>query len=286
MSNKNPITNEEIKNEETEKVGMELFEDNKHQSTEKIVHYSKKSQESKNPENPIKYTLLQKFLAELSGTSLLMFGTVGAPLFVEGNLVAVGLTCGFTITVIIHMFHKISSAHFNPSVSLSCYLKKYITLKELFVYILAQIIGAFVGCVLIALCRKGKFDRLGATKIQPYLIGVDNGEKIDAWCYVSALICELLCTFIIVVYVLSISEKNNNLGTSLGLTFGSMIALLVMAGANISASSFNPARSLAPAILQVIADGDNEPLKEIWIYIVGPLGGGVLAVVYWKIFEI
>ena len=286
MSIKNPTTNEEIKNVETEKAAMELFEGNRFQSTEKITPYNNEIPESKETENPIKYTLLQKFLAELSGTSLLMFGTVGAPLFVEGNLVAVGLTCGFTITVIIHMFHKISSAHFNPSVSLSCYLKKYLTLKEFLVYLSAQVIGAFVGCVLIALCRKGKFDRLGATKIQPYLIGVDNGEKIDAWCYVSALICELLCTFIIVVYVLSISEKNNNLGTSLGLTFGSMIALLVMAGANISASSFNPARSLAPAILQVIADGDNEPLKEIWIYIVGPLGGGVLAVVYWKIFEI
>ena len=286
MSNKNPITNEEIKNEETEKVGMELFEDNKHQSTEKIIHYSKKSQESKNLENPIKYTLLQKFLAELSGTSLLMFGTVGAPLFCEGNIVAAGLTSGFTITAIIHMFTKISSAHFNPSVSLSCYLKKYLTLKEFLVYLSAQVIGAFVGCVLIALCRKGKFDRLGATKIQPYLIGVDNGEKIDAWCYISALICEIICTFIIVTYMLSISEKNNNLGTSLGLTFGVMIAMLVMGGGNISASSFNPARSLAPAILQAIVGGDIEPLKEIWIYIIGPFAGGVLSVVYWKIFEI
>ena len=62
--------------------------------------------------------------------------------------------------------------------------------------------------------------------------------------------------------------------------------MLVMAGANISASSFNPARSLAPAILQAIADGDKNPIKQIWIYIVGPFVGGILAAIYWKIFEI
>lgn len=237
-------------------------------------------------DKPITYKLYQKFLGELTGTCFLMLGSVGGPLFCEGNTVAAGLLSGFTVTAIIYMFVNISGAHFNPAVSFPLYLRKLLPFKDMLIYVLGQVIGAFIGCILIALCRKGKFDRLGATKIQDYVINLGKDQKLDAMCYVSGLFCEIVCTFLLMTFVFSINEKNNKLGNTVGIVFGLVITMLVLTAGNITAASFNPARSLAPAVLQAIAGGDTEPIKEIWIYIIGPLAGGSLAALYWSVFAL
>ena len=235
---------------------------------------------------PITYKLYQKFLAELSGTCLLLFIGGGGPVFCEGNLVASALGAGFVVTTTVYIFYKISGAHFNPAISIPLYLRNLLPLKDMLLYILAQFIGAFIGCILIALCRKGKFDKLGATKVQNYIINLGKEQKLDSWCYVSALACEFICTFILILFGFSVSEKNNKLGNTVGLGYGVLLVMLILIGANVSGSSFNPARALAQAVLQAIGGGDKEPLKQIWIFFVGPMGGGILAAFYWKIFEI
>ena len=60
--------------------------------------------------------------------------------------------------------------------------------------------------------------------------------------------------------------------------------MLILTGCNISGSSFNPTRSLAPAVLQALSGGDTKPLEQIWIYIIGPFAGGILSYYAWKIF--
>ena len=92
-------------------------------------------------------------------------------------------------------------------------------------------------------------------------------------------------SFVIYFFIFCISEENNKLGNSIGLAFGGILTALIFTGSNISGSSFNPARSLAPAVLQAISGGDTDPLKQIWIYIIGPLVGGVLSFYAWKIFD-
>ena len=196
-------------------------------------------------------------------------------IFTEGTLVLASM---------IYVLGKVSGGHFNPAVSLALFMKGAITLKEFFLYMLAQVIGAFIGCCFIALSRKGKFDELGATKISDYLIQVNGGTEIDAWCYMSCLFTEIFSTFLLILFVLAIGEKYNQLGISLGLAFGLALMALIFTGANISGSSFNPARSLAPATLQALSGGDTKPIEQIWIYIIGPFAGSIIAFYAWKIF--
>ena len=85
---------------------------------------------------------------------------------------------------------------------------------------------------------------------------------------------------------MAISENVNKLEPILGLSFGCLLISLIFTACNISGSSFNPTRSLAPAVLQAIAGGDKKPLEQIWIYLIGPLIGSVLAFYTWKIFKI
>lgn len=241
-------------------------------------------EENKSEQKEIKFKLYQKFLAELFGTTILLYECCGAPTFNKDKLYVGVLASSFTVTFLVYIFVNISGAHFNPAVSLALFMKGAITLKEFFLYMLAQVIGAFIGCCFIALSRKGKFDELGATKISDYLIQVNGGTEIDAWCYMSCLFTEIFSTFLLILFVLAIGEKYNQLGISLGLAFGLALMALIFTGANISGSSFNPARSLAPATLQALSGGDTKPIEQIWIYIIGPFAGSIIAFYAWKIF--
>ena len=150
---------------------------------------------------------------------------------------------------------------------------------------IAQLIGAFLGCCFIALSRKGRFEELNATKIQDYLIKVNGGNKIDAWCYISCLFTEIFGTFMLDFFIFCTSKKETKMGTSTGLAFGGLLTALIFTGCNISGSSFNPFRSLAPAALQAVSGGDTKPIEQIWIYFIGPFAGGILSFFAWKIFD-
>ena len=120
------------------------------------------------------YTAGQKFFAEFIGCIflLLLFIQSGVGVYTNGNIVAVVLANGFVITALIYIFGRISGAHFNPSVTIPMFLRKKITFSELIYYLIAQLSGGFVGSVFVALCNKGKFDRLSSTKIGSFLMQV------------------------------------------------------------------------------------------------------------------
>ena len=232
----------------------------------------------------IKFKLYQKFLGELFGTTILVYQSCGSSVFLKDKLYVGVLASSFTVLFIVYVFINISGSHFNPAVSFAIYLKGAITLKEFFFYMLAQVIGAFLGCCFIALSRKGKFDELAGTKIQDYLIQVHGGTEIDAWCYISCFFTEMFSTFILLFFVYSVTEKFNEIGINIGIAFGCTLIALIFTACNISGASFNPARSLAPAVLQAISGGDTKPIEQIWIYIIAPMIGAFLSFYAWKIF--
>ncbi len=229
------------------------------------------------------YKLHQKVLAELVGTMIFIFGVCGCGVFAT-NPVSNLLGGSFMGGLIIFIFGRVSGAHFNPAVSLALFIRQKLTVIEFGLYIAAQIVGAFIGCILVALCRRGKFEEMAANQIQDYLIYTDGGTGKNAWCYISALICEIVMTFILIMYILSSCEKDNYLGPVLGLGFSTTILSMSVVGGSISGASLNPVRSLVPALIQVMAGGDKTPIKQIWIYIVGPLLGSAIAAFLWPIF--
>ena len=240
------------------------------------------------------YTLTQKLLGEFLGTMLFVYGVCCSNVFGRyydeydlylGNSPAckiIGSCC--MGGVIIYIFGRISGAHFNPAVSLGLFLRHKLSAMELGLYIIAQIIGGFVGCVLLGLCRRAKFQKMAGNSISEHLIDdLGNGKK-TGWCYVSAFLFEIFGTMILVLFILASCERDNYLGPTLGLAFSSVLIALSGIGGNVSGCSLNPARSFGPALMQVIAGGDKDPIKQIWIYLVGPLLGAVIAAFLWPIF--
>lgn len=230
------------------------------------------------------YRLYQKLIAEFLGTALFVWGVCSANVFFPDVPVISLLGPSFSGGLIIYLFGRVSGAHFNPAVSLALLIRQKLSGMEFLLYVVAQLLGSIFGCVLLGLIRRGKFKMMAGTTMGDYLIYTAGGVEKKAMCYISALISEIIGTFVLIMFILASCERDNYLGPMLGLAFASVIIALSTAGGPISGCSLNPARSFGPALVQIMAKGDNDPIEQIWIYIVGPIIGAILAAFVWPIF--
>jgi len=222
----------------------------------------------------------KKFFAEFIGGIFLLYIGSGVGVFTKGDLVPIALTNGMILGCLVYIFGPISGGHFNPSITISEFLRKRLTLTELIYYIIAQIVGGFIGSVLVAVCNRGKFDRLASNQIAQYLITFNdiNNTKIDAWCYICALLCEIILTYFLILLFISLTTSKHTRNSNVnGIIVGASLTMFIFTGFHISGGSLNLMRSLPPAALEAIFGHNNTAIKQIWIYIVGPVVGSVIA---------
>ena len=222
-------------------------------------------------------SLLKKAIAECIGTAVLTLVACGVAVATGVNWVATSLAFGLVIVAMAYSIGNVSGCHINPAVSLAMLISKKITAKEFCVYVLAQIVGAFVGSLLLALFVRG-FGALGGNEIQPLLM---NAGEVDALSYVGAFLVEVVLTFVFVIAILGVTDSRFHDGKHAGIVIGLVLALVHLFGLNFTGTSVNPARSLAPAVLQAI-DGNSTSLQQIWIWILAPLVGAALAALVYK----
>ena len=125
-------------------------------------------------------------------------------------------------------------------------------------YIIAQLVGSTLA-VLLLWAMFGKVGMLGATEPGP---GVSD---------LQALITEFVLTAGLVSTILGTASRAQNLGPISAFGVGAYIILAGLWSSPISGASMNPARSFGPDL--VLLD-----FSHYWVYIVGPIAGGVLAV--------
>lgn len=100
----------------------------------------------------------------------------------------------------------------------------------------------------------------------------------------AGLIVEIVLTFIFVLTILGVTSKKAGHGSFGGLVIGLTLTLVHILGIGLTGTSVNPARSFGPAIVAAI-NGNSAPLGSLWVFIVAPLVGGVLAAVVYKLLE-
>lgn len=222
-------------------------------------------------------SLLKKAIAECIGTAVLTLVACGVAVATGANWVATSLAFGLVIVAMAYSIGNVSGCHINPAVSLAMLISKKISVKEFCVYVLAQIVGAFVGSLLLALFVRG-FGSLGGNEIQPLLM--KSGE-VDALSYVGAFLVEVVLTFVFVIAILGVTDSRFHDGKHAGIVIGLVLALVHLFGLNFTGTSVNPARSLAPAVLQAIG-GNTTSLQQVWIWILAPLVGAALAALVYK----
>src|SRR5690606_20127955 len=98
---------------------------------------------------------MDRFIAELFGTFVLVFVGVGA--IVTGGFggelplgqVGIGLAFGLAVTAMAYTVGPISGAHLNPAVTVGVWLSGRMETDDVLPYIAAQVIGAIVGAAAI-----------------------------------------------------------------------------------------------------------------------------------------
>lgn len=226
-------------------------------------------------------SLFKKAIAECIGTAVLVLVACGVAVASKAGdswWVATSFAFGLVIVAMAYSIGNISGCHINPAVSLAMFINKKMSLKEFLVYVCAQVIGAFVGALLLALFLRG-FNSLGGNEIQPLLL-VDG--KLDALSYIGAFLVEVVLTFVFVIAILGVTDSRYHDGKHAGLVIGLVLALVHLFGLGFTGTSVNPARSLAPAVLQAFS-GNTTSLQQIWIWILAPLAGAVLAAVVYQL---
>lgn len=225
-------------------------------------------------------SLLKKLVAEAIGTFVLVFFACGVAAWTNGLPVATSLEFGLVIVAMAYTIGRISGCHINPAVSLGCLLAKRMSLKEFFLYVLAQTIGGFLGALL--LFGIAKMSGLAIGDACNHLVGINN----NAGSYIAAILIEVVLTCVFVYVILTVTdEKSENVGKKAGLLIGFTLTLVHLVGIGFTGTSVNPARSLATALGSLIFNGSAEALKVVWVFFVAPLAGGALAALLHKLLH-
>ena len=226
--------------------------------------------------------LLKKGIAECLGTFVLVFFACGVAAITGGNLVPTALAFGLVIVAMAYSIGRISGCHINPAVTLGAFLAKRISLKEMLVYFLCQIVGGFLGALLL----------FGVAKMSGFVLAGDacnsvmnGGDMSNVGAVFGSLIVELVLTFIFVYVTLNVTSEKAKFGNLPGIIIGLTLTLVHLVGINLTGTSVNPARSIATAFGALIFNGNADPLAQVWIFILAPLAGGALAALVYNLLH-
>src|SRR3954468_5375219 len=227
---------------------------------------------------PVSPTLVRSLIAEFVGTLLLVFLAVGAAVSgvtgrgLVSGVVGVALAFGLVLLALAYAIGPVSGCHINPAVTLGVLLSRGMTASEAGMYWVAQFAGGIAGAALLKLMTSG----FGDVRDTTGTLGSNNyGANISLG---GAFLLEVLITMVLVAVVLLVTGRSATPGFA-GLAIGLTLTVVHLFAIPLDGTSVNPARSLGPALF---AGGDF--LKHVWLFIVAPLVGAVVAVGLVRLF--
>ncbi|MGH1362855.1 MAG: MIP/aquaporin family protein [Calditrichia bacterium] len=202
---------------------------------------------------------MKNYLMEFVGT--LFFVLVIA---LSGNPLAIGVM----LMLMVYVGGHVSGGHFNPAVTLAVLMRGKMDSKDVPGYMISQVAGAFAAAVL-AYWFQGK----GFTVAAGAGVGVAK-----------VLVAEILFTFVLASVVLNTATTKALEGNYIyGLAIGLTITASAYAIGNISGCAINPAVAFGPSLFDLTQGGSS--ISGVWVYIIGPLLGGALAAILFKVFN-
>jgi aquaporin Z len=225
---------------------------------------------------------IAEYLSEYFGTfilvSIIFLASILTPGF-EPFLI------GFGIAGLMYVFSAYGKAHFNPIFTIASVINKKISILDSIVYILVQFIAVLSAYPLAAWIRNRYIElqivqnsvTTGLDEIRSQLLDQYALTTIYDKGFVSlAFALEFLFAFVLVLIFLVVAN-NEKTKKSTGMAVGIVLFIAVALVYQVTGASFNPLRSLVPAIF---SGGD--ALHRIWLYLIAPTFGSILAgLVYW-----
>lgn len=215
--------------------------------------------------------MTKKLIAEALGTLILVLFGCGSAVLMGAQIGMTGISLAFGLAIVAAAYGlgAISGAHLNPAVSLGMVAAGRMSVPEFAGYAVAQCAGALAGAAILLLIASGKADySVAANGLGQNGYGAGY---LGEYSLMAALTFEFVMTFLFVTVILGATAKGAP-GAMAGLAIGLTLAAIHLVGINVTGVSVNPARSFGPAVLV-----GGKAIADLWVFIVAPLAGGVLA---------
>lgn len=220
---------------------------------------------------------MKKLVAEFIGTFWLVFGGCGSAVLAAGfpdvgiGFVGVAFAFGLTVLTMAYAVGHISGGHFNPAVTIGLWMGGRFDAKDIFPYIIAQVVGGIVGASVLYVIATGNGNAIGNFAANGFGVLSPGGYDMTA-----ALVTEVVMTFMFLIIILGVTHKNAN-GKFAGIAIGLGLTLIHLISIPVTNTSVNPARSTSQALFV-----GGEALGQLWLFWVAPIVGAVLAGIVYK----
>jgi glycerol uptake facilitator protein len=240
-------------------------------------------------------TVAAQLWAEFVGTALLILlgdGVVANAIyatrllpgnpesFTAYNWNTITLGWAFAVVMAVYVAGGITGAHINPAVTLAAMARRTLAPITGLLYMVAQVLGAFVGALLVYLTYYSNFD---AAYKNAFYTGPSAGYEGEWWVL---YFTEFIGTFCLVLFIYAIVDNVRNLGPGANL-WPFMVGMAVLAiGLSLGGPTgyaINPARDFGPRVFAALIPGDDVAFNDAYflVPIIGPLVGGVCGALFY-----
>jgi aquaporin Z len=216
---------------------------------------------------------MQKYGAEFFGTFWLVLGGCGSAVLAAAfpnlgiGLLGVALAFGLTVLTMAFAIGHISGCHLNPAVSIGLWAGGRFPAKQLFPYIVAQVLGGVVAGGVLYVIASGKADFAVSAGFASNGYGEHSPGKYSI---LAALVCEVVMTMMFLVIILGATDKRAPQGFA-PIAIGLGLTLIHLISIPVTNTSVNPARSTAVALFV-----GGWATAQLWLFWVAPIAGALI----------
>lgn len=189
-------------------------------------------------------------------------------------IILTALTFGLTFAALYFCLFRVSGCHLNPAVSLAMLINRRLSFEHFIFYIVCQMAGGVFGSA-FTFFLLGKEIELGA-----------NGFDLESFFQtpiLRAFVLETALTFFFVMVFLCVTVRKQPSGFS-GIMLGFSLTAVYLVGIPFTGGSVNPARSFGPALMDYLVN-DGVALSQVWMFLLAPTVGAVLAALLFRLLR-
>ena len=224
----------------------------------------------------------KKLIAELLGTSWLVFGGCGSAVLAAAfggtdsnlgiGLLGVSFAFGLTVLTMAYAIGHVSGCHLNPAVTLGLVVGGRHPASEAGPYVIAQVLGGVLGAGVLYLIATGQ----SGAVVGGFATNGFGDLSPGGYSMTAALVAEVVLTFFFLLIIMGSTDSRAPAGFA-PIAIGLGLTLIHLIGIPVTNLSVNPARSTGPALF-----AETAALGQLWLFWVAPLLGGALGGITYK----
>lgn len=249
---------------------------------------------------------MKEFIGEVFGTFILILlgdgvvANVGLAPRLAGNAYnwnTITIGWAFAVIIAVYVSGGVSGAHINPAVTLALAFKRDFPWKKVLPYIVAQMIGAFLGAAAVYLVYRDGLVSAGMPNVwstgpgavfQESFFQAGQVEGAGSYTMITAIFAEFFGTMVLLWGVLASGDaKNLGLKNNLGaMLVGFTVLAVGLSLGGPSGYSINPARDLGPRLFGALVGTEGLFDGLYWLIppVLIPAIAGPIGVVLYDLF--